>query len=98
MRPGSRPVSTGERSAFVDALLVLRSWGALRVEGGEVEAFLDSDRANAILSADTARLHRLIVSAVAPSTLPGDVDFAEAVERLLAEPRYQSARAANRAR
>ena len=81
----------GERSAFVDALLVLRSWGALGVEGGEVEAFLDSDRANAILSADTARLHRLIVSAVAPSTLPGDVDFTEAVERLLAEPRYQSA-------
>jgi uncharacterized protein (TIGR02678 family) len=81
----------GERSAFVDALLVLGSWGALRVEGGEVEAFLDSDRANAILSADTTRLHRLIVSAVAPSTLPGDVDFTEAVERLLAEPRYQSA-------
>lgn len=81
----------GERSAFVDALLVLRSWGALGVEGGELEAFLDSDRANAILSADTARLHRLIVSAVAPSTLPGDVSFTEALERLLAEPRYQSA-------
>jgi uncharacterized protein (TIGR02678 family) len=81
----------GERSAFVDALLVLRSWGALQVEGGEVEAFLDNDRANAILSADTARLHRLIVSAVAPSTVPGDVDFTEAVDRLLAEPRYQSA-------
>lgn len=81
----------GERSAFVDALLVLASWGALRVDGGEVEAFLDSDRANAILTADTARLHRLIVSAVAPSSLPGDIDFAEAVDRLLAEPRYQSA-------
>ena len=81
----------GERAAFVDALLGLGSWGALRVEGGEVEAFLDSDRANAILSADTAQLHRLIVSAVAPSTVPGDVGFTEAVERLLAEPRYQSA-------
>jgi uncharacterized protein (TIGR02678 family) len=81
----------GERAAFVDALLVLRSWGALGVEGGELEAFLDSDRANAILSADTSRLHRLIVSAVAPSTLPGDVRFTDALERLLAEPRYQSA-------
>lgn len=81
----------GERSAFVDTLLVLRSWGALRVTGGDVEAFLDSNRANAILTADTSRLHRLIVSAVAPSTLPSDTGFTEAVERLLSEPRYQSA-------
>lgn len=81
----------GERSAFVDALLVLSSWGAVRATGGDMEAFLDSERANAILTADTARLHRLIVSATAPSTLPEEMGGIEAVERLLNEPRYGSA-------
>ncbi|MHB1534519.1 MAG: TIGR02678 family protein [Acidimicrobiales bacterium] len=78
----------GERAAFVDALRALRSWGALRATGGDVDAFLDNERANAILTADTARLHRLIVSAAAPSTLPDDLDSDAAVERLLDEPRY----------
>lgn len=77
-----------ERSAFVDSLLALRSWGALRATGGEVEAFLDDERANAILSADTARLHRLIACATAPSMLPPPLDAGEAADRLLAEPRY----------
>ena len=81
----------GERSAFVDALLVLRSWGALRATGGEVEAFLEDESSNAILTADTGRLHRLIVSATAPSTLPDSLDCAGAIAALLAEPRYQSA-------
>lgn len=81
----------GERSAFVDALLVLRSWGALQASGGEVEAFLDNEKANAILTADTARLHRLIVSSSAPSALPTLTDCSDAVQRLLSEPRYGSA-------
>lgn len=81
----------GERSAFVDAVLVLRGWGALRATGGEVEAFLDDDRSNAILTADTARLHRLIVSATAPSALPDHLDAAGALPALLAEPRYETA-------
>jgi uncharacterized protein (TIGR02678 family) len=81
----------GERSAFVDALLVLRTWGALRATGGDVEAFLDDDRSNAILTADTGRLHRLIVSAAAPSTLPDHLATGDALAALLAEPRYQSA-------
>ncbi len=80
----------GERSAFVDALLVLRSWGALRATGGEVEAFLEDESSNAILTADTARLHRLIVSATAPSTLAASLDCADAITALLAEPRYES--------
>lgn len=79
----------GERSAFVDVLLILRSWGALRATGGEVEAFLDDERSNAILTADTARLHRLIVSAAAPSTLQGDLDCPAATTVLLKEPRYE---------
>ena len=80
----------GERSAFVDALLVLRSWGALRATGGEVEAFLEDENSNAILTADTGRLHRFIVSAAAPSTLPDSLGCEGATAGLLAEPRYES--------
>lgn len=78
----------GERSAFVDALLVLRSWGALRATSGDLESFVDDERANALLHGDTSRLHRLIVSTTAPSTLPAATDAVAAAERLLAEPRY----------
>lgn len=77
-----------ERGAFVDALRVLVSWGALRVSAGEVDAFVDNDRANAMLSADTARLHRLLVSALAASALPAGLDVDAVTRRLLAEPRY----------
>ena len=80
----------GERAAFVDALRALMGWGAVQATAGEVDAFVDSDRANALLSADTSRLHRLVVSAAAPSSLPEAVDTQEATERLLAEPRYGS--------
>jgi uncharacterized protein (TIGR02678 family) len=78
----------GERSALVDGLRVLGAWGALRVTAGEVDAFIDSEHANAILSADTARLHRLIVSANAPSSLAASIDVDTAIELLAAEPRY----------
>jgi uncharacterized protein (TIGR02678 family) len=81
----------GERAAFVDALRALIAWGALRATAGEVDAFVDSDRANALLSADTARLHRLVVSAAAPSSLPEQLETQEAADRLLVEPRYGSA-------
>jgi uncharacterized protein (TIGR02678 family) len=80
-----------ERSAFVDALLVLDGWGALRVTAGDLETFLHDDRSNALLTADTARLHRLLVSATAPSALPEGIETEAAVERLLAEPRYGEA-------
>jgi uncharacterized protein (TIGR02678 family) len=78
----------GERAAFVDALRALRSWGAVKVTGGEVDAFLDSQQANAILTADTTRLHRLLVSSTAPSTVSDTLDFEAALERMLQEPRY----------
>lgn len=78
----------GERAAFVDALRALLDWGALGASGGEVDAFLESERANAILTADTARLHRLLVSSVAPSSLPTELGTVEALEQLLDEPRY----------
>ena len=55
---------------------------------GEVDAYLDRQQANAILTADTTRLHRLLVSSTAPSSLAGDLDFDAALERMLEEPRY----------
>ena len=63
---------------------MLAAWGALRVTSGEVDAFVDSEQANAILTADTARLHRLIVSATAPSSLPPDIGVDTATEMLAA--------------
>jgi uncharacterized protein (TIGR02678 family) len=81
----------GERSALVDALRVLVAWGTLRVSAGVVDAFVDNAAANALLSADTARLHRLIVSATAPSSLPDGIGVDEAIRALSAEPRYGAA-------
>lgn len=78
----------GERAAFVDALRALIGWGALRATAGDVDAYVGSEAGNAILTADTARLHHLLVSAVAPSALPSDLDGEAAAARLLAEPRY----------
>lgn len=78
----------GERAAFVDALRALMAWGAVRASAGDVDAFIGSEHGNAMLTADTARLHRLIVSATAPSTLASDLDIGGAIDHLLAEPRY----------
>lgn len=77
-----------ERAAFVDALRALVGWGAVRATAGDVDAFVGSERGNAILTADTARLHRLLVSAAAPSALPAELGTEQVEERLLAEPRY----------
>lgn len=81
----------GERAAFVDALRALSAWGVLRATGGDVDSFLDSDQGNAMLTADTARLHRMISTATAPSTLPDGIDVDAATDALLAEPRYGDA-------
>lgn len=80
-----------ERTAFVDALRALVQWGVIRVSVGDLDAYIDDERANAILSADTARLHRLIVGGVAPSTLPDDLATSSVVRALQSEPRYGEA-------
>lgn len=81
----------GERAAFVDALRTLMEWGALRVSAGDVDAFLDANRGNAILTAETARLHRLLASATAPTLLAEGMDTETATAALRAEPRYGDA-------
>ena len=76
-----------ERQAFVDALQLLRALGVVRFEGGDVEAFVVSEGGNAIVHVDGARLHRLVASAVAPSRVEA-ASTADAIERLVEEPRY----------
>ena len=83
----------GERVAVVDALHTLIAWGALQATAGDVDAYAESDSGNAILAADTARLHRLLVGTTPPSRLPDDLDAdGEAVIVALSiEPRYGDA-------
>ncbi len=80
-----------ERAAFVDAVCALMAWGALAASAGDVEGFVDDAGLNALLTADTARLHHLLASARAPSALAGDITPEGAIEALAAEPRYAAA-------
>jgi uncharacterized protein (TIGR02678 family) len=80
-----------DRTAFVDCLLTLAQWGVVRATAGSVDAFVEDERGNAILTADTARLHRLLASSNAPSRLAETCGLDEATEALLAEPRYGEA-------
>jgi len=77
-----------ERAALVDVLRALGEWGILRSRGGELDAYVNSAESNAILTADTHRLHRLLASANPPTRLHGNVSSVEAIAALLAEPRY----------
>lgn len=85
----------GERVALVDVLRTLIEWSALRATAGDLEEFVASEDANALLHADTTRLHRLLVTTIAPSSLPEGTGPGAAIIYLGAEPRY--GRAATRA-
>ena len=85
------PERHGDRISFVDALLVLRSWRAVEVSSGEVEDYVGNEKANALLTADLARLQRLLAPATAPSRIDPTAPFAGALVALLAEPRYDGA-------
>jgi uncharacterized protein (TIGR02678 family) len=80
-----------DRAAFVDSLLTLGQWGVVLATAGSVDAFVEDERGNAILTADTARLHRLLVSSNAPSRIVDGAGLTEATVALLAEPRYGAA-------
>lgn len=86
-----RRADRADRVAFVDALLVLRSWRAVEVSSGDVEDYVGSEKANALLTADLARLQRLLAPATAPSRIDPTAPFDEALAALLAEPRYDGA-------
>lgn len=82
-----------ERRAFVDALNLLASWGVLRASGGDVAEFVDDPDANAIVEVDQSRLHQLVASAIAPSTLGDELAplAADPAALLAREPRYGTA-------
>lgn len=90
--PGGRfdPTRRAERAAYVDALRLLESWGVLSFSAGDVDDYVGSDKANAIATVETSRLHRLLASAASPSQL-GERTTVEAVAALVTEPRYASA-------
>lgn len=81
-----------ERRAFVDALNLLARFGVLRTTGGDLAEFVDDPDANAIIEVDPSRLHQLLASATAPSTLVTQaIDGAEVDDpaaHLAHEPRY----------
>jgi len=77
-----------ERVAFVDALRALMAWGAVESAAGDVDAYMEQERSNALLTADTAHLHRLLASVTAASALDPSFDSDAAVGALCAEPRY----------
>jgi uncharacterized protein (TIGR02678 family) len=77
-----------ERVALVDVLRTLMEWSALRTTAGELDDFVASEEANALLHADTTRLQLMLVTTVAPSSLPDDTGPGAAVVLLGAEPRY----------
>lgn len=79
-----------DRVAFVDALKLLESWGILRFEAGDVDAYVNDASANAIVAVDAGRLHRMIATATTPSAIAA-ATTAEAIERLAREPRYGDA-------
>ena len=67
-RGRSRPSRHCERAALVDVLRTLIEWQVLRTSGGSVDDFVETEDANALLQADTTRLHRLLVSTAAPTS------------------------------
>jgi uncharacterized protein (TIGR02678 family) len=77
-----------ERVALVDVLRTLIEWSALRTTAGELDDFVTSEEANALLHADTTRLHRMLVTTVAPSSLSDETTSGSAIVFLGAEPRY----------
>lgn len=79
-----------ERIAFVDALKLLASWGVIRFEGGDVDAYVADANANAIVVVDVARLHRLPATATTPSAVTA-TGTGDAIHRLAKEPRYGDA-------
>lgn len=76
-----------ERAAFVDALKLLRGWGAVSFSGGDVDVFVANESGNAMVTADTARLHRLLACPTGPSKVTVTTTE-EAVTALMREPRY----------
>lgn len=76
-----------ERAAFVDCILLLIDLGAITVDGGDLDAFLDDPAGNAFIHTDVSRLHCLLATDTPPSRIGTD-DPVEALVALGHEPRF----------
>jgi uncharacterized protein (TIGR02678 family) len=88
--------SRAERMAFVDALRLLESVGAVEVVDGATESFVDSAAAKVLYRVDATLLMRLLVTPVGASQVAVPADevpprFTELLTRLSAERRYGDA-------
>ncbi len=77
-----------ERAAIVDVLRTLTAWGVVTFRGGDIDAYVDSEDSNAILTADTHRLHNLLSSVLPADQIEPGTSVAAATAGLLDEPRY----------
>jgi uncharacterized protein (TIGR02678 family) len=82
-----------ERMAFVDALRLLESYGALEVVDGATDAFVDSASAKVLYRIDSTLLLRLLAAPVGPSRLAVPTDevalrFEELLLNVSHERRY----------
>ena len=79
---------TKERSAFVDVLKLLESWGVVGFSVGEVDSYVSNEGSKALLDVDGSRLHRLLACARAPSALTPKERNESVVDLVAREPRY----------
>jgi uncharacterized protein (TIGR02678 family) len=87
--PTMDTTSRGERMAFVDAVRLLESYGAVDVLDGATENFVDTSTAKVLYRVDATLVMRLITAPTGPSrlTAPATDPVAQLAE-LLREPRY----------
>jgi uncharacterized protein (TIGR02678 family) len=81
-----------ERMAFVDALRLLESFGAVEVLDGTTEAYVASAEAKVLYRVDATLLMRLVAAPNGPSRIPEPpAEPAARLEALLVESRYRAA-------
>ncbi|MFC5143627.1 TIGR02678 family protein [Streptomyces aureoversilis] len=91
--PAFEPVNRQERTAFVDVLKLLESYGVLRAVDGATEAYVESAEAKVLYRVDTTLLMRLPAAPVGASrqAVPPDevpLRFEELLSGLVRERRY----------
>jgi uncharacterized protein (TIGR02678 family) len=90
--PAMDTAARAERMAFVDALRLLESFGALQVLDGSTDSFVGSAEAKVLYRVDATLVMRLIAAPNGPSRLPGAPTALPArLDALLHESRYGSA-------
>jgi len=87
--PTMDTASRAERMAFVDALRLLESYGAVQVLDGTTEAFVDSTTAKVLYRVDTTLVMRLIAAPNGPSRMSAPAADPDAqLAELTRESRY----------